>query len=204
MTVYTYHLDTFQIDPNVPILRYPSGEERQIREDAPALSVMTDLKYGSMITVSPDDTIDTALQIMIHAGVRLLVVLDASASLTGLISGRDILGEKPVTLMMKGMIRRDEIRVRDLMTPRSGLNPLSLHDVEHATVKDIIRMLHKAGRQHAVVIEKNEKGDTYYLRGIFSITRIGRQMGVEISAGDHAQSFAEFEQLLAKDISKPA
>ncbi|OGT32597.1 MAG: hypothetical protein A2W28_04690 [Gammaproteobacteria bacterium RBG_16_51_14] len=202
MTVYTYHLDTFQIDPDVPILRYPSREERQIREDEPALSVMTDLKYDSVITVSPDETIDTALQIMIHAGVRLLVVLDASARLMGLISGRDILGEKPVNLMTKGKIRRDEIRVRDIMIPRAGLNPLSLHDVEHATVKDIIRTLHKAGRLHAVVVEKNAETDTYYLRGIFSITRIGRQMGVEISADDHAQSFADFEQLLAKDISK--
>ncbi len=201
MTIYTYNLDAFQINPDAPIYSYPSPEIKKINEDVPAVNVMTDLKYVSMITIEPDDTIDTALQIMIHAGVRLLVVLASDNSLLGLITGRDIMGEKPLSLITKGNIRREEIHVKDIMTPRSELNPLNMYDVEHASVKDIIRVLHKTGRQHAIVVEQDEEGETYCLRGIFSITQIGRQIGVEITAGDHVQSFAEFEQLLAKDIS---
>ena len=201
MTIYTYNLDAFQLDPDAPIYRYPSQETKIINEDAPAVNVMTDLKYASMITIDPDDSIDTALQIMIHARVRLLVVLAFDNSLLGLITGHDIMGEKPLSLITKGNIQRKEIQVKDIMTPRSGLNPLNMYDVEHASVKDIIRVLHKAGRQHAIVVEQDKDDQSYCLRGIFSITQIGRQIGVEITADDHVQSFAEFEQLLAKDIS---
>ena len=162
---------------------------------------VTDLKYASMITIDPDDSIDTALQIMIHARVRLLVVLAFDNSLLGLITGHDIMGEKPLSLITKGNIQREEIQVKDIMTPRSELNPLNMYDVEHASVKDIIRVLHKASRQHAIVVEQDKDDQSYCLRGIFSITQIGRQIGVEITADDHVQSFAEFEQLLAKDIS---
>ena len=204
MTIYTYNLDSFQIDPDSPIYRYPYSEKKIINEDAPAVNVMTDLKYASMITIDPDDSIDTALQIMIHAGVRLLVVLALDNSLLGLITGHDIMGEKPLSLITKGNIRREEIQVKDIMTPRSELNPLNMYDVEHASVKDIIRVLHMAGRQHAFVVEEDKDDQSYSLRGIFSITQIGRQIGVEITADDHVQSFAEFEQLLAKDISTPS
>ena len=201
MTIYTYNLDAFQLDPDAPIYRYPSQETKIINGDAPAVNVMTDLKYASMITIDPDDSIDTALQIMIHARVRLLVVLAFDNSLLGLITGHDIMGEKPLSLITKGNIQREEIQVKDIMTPRSELNPLNMYDVEHASVKDIIRVLHKASRQHAIVVEQDKDDQSYCLRGIFSITQIGRQIGVEITADDHVQSFAEFEQLLAKDIS---
>jgi hypothetical protein len=73
--------------------------------------------------------------------------------------------------------------------------------VEHASIKDIVRVLHKAGRQHAIVVEQDKDNQSCSLRGIFSITQIGRQMGIEITADDHVQSFAEFEQLLAQDLS---
>jgi hypothetical protein len=102
MTIYTYNLDAFQIEPDAPIYRYPFPELNKVSEDDPAVSVMTDLKYVSMITIEPDDTFDTALQIMIHAGARLLVVLASDNSLQGLITGRDIMGGKAVKLDHKG------------------------------------------------------------------------------------------------------
>jgi CBS-domain-containing membrane protein len=201
MTIYTYNLTAFQIDPDVPIYRYPHPETKPMGEDDPAISVMTDLKYIRMITVNPDDTIDTASQIMVHAGVRLLVVLDDNNSLLGLITRRDIMGEKPLSMITKGKTQREEILVKDIMTSRAELNPLNMHDVEHVSVKDIINTLHEARRQHVIVVEDADDSGTYYLRGIFSITQIGRQVGVEISADDQVQSFAEFEQLIAEDIS---
>ncbi|MEE8320212.1 MAG: CBS domain-containing protein, partial [Gammaproteobacteria bacterium] len=105
MTIYTY-LTAFQIAPDVPIYRYPHPETKHISKDDPAISVMTDLKYVRMITVNPDDTIDTASQIMVHAGVRLLVVLDGNNRLLGLITRRDIMGEKPLSMITKGKMRR--------------------------------------------------------------------------------------------------
>ncbi|MEE8320334.1 MAG: histidine kinase, partial [Gammaproteobacteria bacterium] len=109
--------------------------------------------------------------------------------------------EKPLSMVTKGKIQREEILVKDIMTPRAELNPLNMHDVEHVSVKDIINTLHEARRQHVIVVEDADDSGTYYLRGIFSITQIGRQVGVEISADDQVQSFSEFEQLIAEDIS---
>jgi len=83
------------------------------------------------------------------------------------------------------------------MTPISELNPFKFSDIEHTTIKNVIAILHDAGRQHAIVIEAMEGNDNYFIRGIFSVTQIGRLLGMEISADDHVQSFAEFEKLMA-------
>ncbi|NNM01466.1 MAG: hypothetical protein HKO62_12005, partial [Gammaproteobacteria bacterium] len=53
------------------------------------------------------------------------------------------------------------------------------------------------GHQHALVVEQMPDGDGYYTRGIFSLTQIGRQLGVEIDTSDRARSFADIEKMVA-------
>ncbi|MBI4005948.1 MAG: CBS domain-containing protein [Gammaproteobacteria bacterium] len=197
MTTYAHKLELFDLDPEVPVYTHSRAEVEMITLDDPAIRVMTDLKRIRAITINPENTIEFAQQLMKHAGVRLLVVIDHTDKLAGLITARDIMSEKPLSIVTREKIRRQDVQVAQIMTPRSELEPFNIRDVEHASVKDVIRKLREFGRQHAIVVEEREGGKAYFVRGIFSITQIGRQLGMEIPSDGHVQSFAEFEQLIA-------
>ena len=197
MTTYTHTLDVVSLGPDKPVHIYPPGRVLSVALDDQAITVMTDLRRVRAITINPDNSIEFALELMKHAGIRMLVVADETSKLEGLVTARDIMGEKPVSIMTSMRVLRHEILVKQVMTPLSQLDPLKFSDVEHATVKDVIIKLKDAGRQHAIVVEPEGNEHGYFLRGIFSSTQIGRQLGMEISADGPVQSFADFEKLFA-------
>jgi len=197
MTIYAHKLDFYVLDSEAPVYTVPRADVDQVSLDDPATRVMTDLKRVRAITINPESSIELASQFMKHAGVRLLVVVDHKDRLVGLITARDIMSEKPLSIVTKEKIKRQDIQVAQIMTPRSELDPFNMRDIEHANVRDVILKLRDVGRHHAIVIEKRDDNDGYFVRGIFSITQIGRQLGMEISTDGHVQSFAEFEQLIA-------
>jgi len=196
MTTYSHSLNTIELSPETPIYN-PTRELNNISLTDPAIYAMTDLKNITAITIDGNSTIDLALEIMRHAGVRLLLVVDNEKLITGIITARDIMSEKPLKVIEQEHIKHDEILVHHAMTKREELNFLDFRDVEHSSVQDIILKLKDEGRQHGFVIELNEVQDNYFARGIFSITQIGKQLGMEISLDGHVQSFSEFEKLFA-------
>ncbi len=197
MTTYAHKLDAFNLDTEAPVYLLPKRMPEPLTLSTPAIWAMTDLKKTRAISINPNQTLDFALQLMKHVGVRLLVVVNENGLLEGLITARDIMGEKPVTIMTRDRIKREEILVSQIMTPRAVLNPFNYRDVEHATVRDVVTKLREARRQHAIVVEADDRGLGYYVRGIFSITQIARQLGMDITADGPVQSFAEFEKLIA-------
>lgn len=198
--VYAHKLENFELNPDVPVRLISSSVIDKVTLDDLALKAMTDFKRVRAITVNPKSSIDFASQLMKHAGVRLLLVVGEDDILAGLITARDIMGEKPISIVTKEKIKREEIQVAQIMTPRAELNPFNFHDIEYATIRDAILKLQEVGRHHALVVEQQEDGNDYFARGIFSITQIGRQLGMEVSTDGHVQNFSEFEQLFTEDI----
>lgn len=196
MTTYAHKLVVSNLSENIPIHVRQFRQQETLRPDDPAIKAMTDLKQVRAVTVKPDHTIDFALKMMKQVGVRLLVVIDDSNVMIGLVTVRDITGEKPMKVMSSDRVRREEILVSQVMTPRYKLDAFDFASVEHASVREVVQHLRHAGRQHGIVIEQLPN-DEYFIRGIFSITQIGRQLGAEISVDGHVQSFAELEQLIA-------
>ena len=197
MTTFVHNLVPIEVSPNMQISVSVPASTDQVTLDDPAIRVMTDLSVTRAITTGPEQSIEFALELMRHAGVRMLVVTGQDETLAGLVTARDITGEKPIIIMSRDKVSRNDIRVHQVMTPLEELNPFEYTNVVHASVRQVIIHLRDVGRQHAIVIQ--EKGNTgnYFLRGIFSITQIGRLLGMEISTDGHVQSFAEFEQLIA-------
>lgn len=128
---------------------------------------------------------------MIHKGVRLLLVEDLQTRVIGLIIAKDIQGEKPLLFIQEAGIRHADVLVRDIMTPMSAIEAMDFADVSHSTVGDIVKTLTEAGKQHALVIESQPANQAKSIRGIFSTSQIGRQMGIEINPSEMAQTFAE-------------
>ena len=168
--------------------------ERVSLDDA-ALSVMTDLERISAVLIRPDDGIDEANRRMIQRGVRLLLVVDHARAVAGLITANDILGEKPMQVISQRGGRRQDIVVRDIMTPQHQLEVLDMRDVRGARVGHIVATLKETVRQHAVVVDL-DAGGRQRLRGLFSLTQIARQLGIALQTTEVARTFSEIEASL--------
>ena len=165
--------------------------------DSPAADVMTDLTRVAGVIILPGDTVDEAHRRMIQRGVRLLLVVDQDRRLEGAITATDVLGEKPVQVVVARGIRRDEVQVRDIMTPRDRLQTLDMDQVRAAKVGHSVATLQQAGRQHTLVTDRDDRRNLR-LRGIFSATQIARQLGVNIQTSVVANTFSEIEAQLVR------
>ncbi|MDR2839607.1 MAG: CBS domain-containing protein [Azonexus sp.] len=168
-----------------------------VSANSPAIEAMTDFSRIPVVTIEPRATIDEANARMISRGVRLLIVIGNDGQAAGLITARDILGEKPVQLQQVRSVHRDEITVGDLMVAAGEIDTLNLADVMKSRVRDIVATLKKLGRQHILVEDVDQASNQPRLRGLYSATQIGRQLGVPMAQGfDLPQTFAEIEVVL--------
>ena len=167
-----------------------------VQLDSPATDAMTDLTRVAAVAARAGDTVDAAHRRMMQRGVRLLLVVDQDRTVVGVITANDIIGEKPVQVAVALGLHRDEILVRNIMTPCASLQVLSMDQVRTAKVGHIVATLQLAGRQHTLVVERTGQGDIR-LRGIFSTTQIFRQLGMPVQSYDHANTFAEIEAQLS-------
>ncbi len=165
--------------------------------DNHAVDCMTDLRLVTAVTGRVDETIDLANEHMKQRGVRLLLVIDEARRLKGVISSADILGERPMQVVQSRGVRRTDVLVRDVMTPQEELHVLQMEDVRLAKVGHIVSTLKAAGRQHAIVVDLDQRGHQQ-VRGIFSASQIARQLGVDIQTTEVARTFAEVEAMLAR------
>ncbi len=177
-----------------PLLTGP----KPVKLDSPAIEAMTDLRQVAAATIRADATIPQANRAMIARGVRLLLVVGVTGAIEGLITARDIGGEKPVNLLHDLGGRHAELRVASLMVPRSAIDVLDIDDVLRAEVGHIIATLKENGRQHALVVDRDRLTREEFVRGIFSATQIGRQLGMPVSTFEVAHTFAEIEAELGK------
>ncbi len=170
------------------------AREGRLEMHAPAVDAMTDLRRVRAVTVGPQASVEAAQQRMVAAQVRLLLVVDSQDAVLGLVTARDLLGEKPTRIAVEDGIAHGAVSIERVMVRHDRVQVLDFADVQHSSVGDIVATLHDSGRQHALVLER---GATPRVRGIFSITRIGRRLGVQLDANERPQSFAEIEHLLA-------
>ncbi len=164
--------------------------------DSPAIMTMTDLRQVGALTVEPHVSIEWALTRMRVGGVRLLLVTNPDGNVVGLITSNDIQGEKPLLLLGQMNVRRAEIRVRDIMTPKAELECISLDEVLAASVGHVLETLRRTGRHHALVCECDHRTGAPSIRGIFSASRLSQQLGILFEPIEVATSFAELESAL--------
>jgi len=157
----------------------------------PAVSIMTDLNKIRAFTIEASHNLEFGMTKMIACGVRLLFVIDTEQSLVGIVTASDLLGEKPILYLQKHGGVRENILIRDLMTPRDQLKTLQLYDVSKARAGDIVETMKTFGRQHILVVNYSEDNHEEYICGLFSTTQISRQLGTSIDILPRANTFAE-------------
>jgi CBS domain containing-hemolysin-like protein len=164
---------------------------------SPAIEVMTDLQCVAAATTVLDATLAQATQAMVARSVRLLLVVDPVGEILGLITARDTMGDRPIKYIQEHGGKHADLKVRDVMTPIENIEVLSMTEVERASVGHIVATLENVGRQHAMVVDVDRLSGEETVRGIFSITQIGRQLGIPLQTFEVARTFADIKQLLA-------
>jgi Mg2+/Co2+ transporter CorC len=165
---------------------------RRVTLEDPALDVMTDFRVVRAITVPAGVSMEYAAQRMRANRIHLLLVTDENNAILGLITSTDIEGERPLIQINNRQTRREEITVADVMTPRERLEVIDMADVLRARVGHVVATFKAVGRQHAMVIDRDESGRPV-VRGLFSVSQLNRQLGTAIEAFEIARSFAEVE-----------
>ena len=156
--------------------RAPRVKETLLALTDPALCVVTNFAWEQPVTVAATCSVDEALEEMMRAGVRALLVV-REAVVTGLITSYDIHGERPLQyLAASGLRRHDEIEVGHVMTPWEHVPSFDWRTLARAWVSDLVTYFVKSPATHVVVIEHAEHAQTF-VRGLLSRTRLARQLG---------------------------
>ncbi|MCF6765703.1 CBS domain-containing protein [Thiotrichales bacterium 19S3-7] len=173
---------------------HPENFTDVVTTDSPALQVFTDFHIRPPVTIDKRELVSKALEKMKSSQVKALLVIDDSDDkVVGLIHSAQILGMKKVQAAQDHGINQTEVAVWMLMKPMDSLQVLNYRDLSNARVGHIARILHEKNLQHLLVYEVCRNGEDM-LRGIFSATRISRQLGIEIG-GDHAsETIAEISK----------
>src|SRR5574343_388321 len=91
----------------------------QLGADSPAIEAMTDFARVPVVTITADAAMSEAQARMISRGVRLLLVTGNDEVVVGLITARDLHGERPMQIVQARGCARDDLLVKDVMTPIS-------------------------------------------------------------------------------------
>ena len=161
----------------------------QVSLDSPALDVMTDLSKVTAEAVSANVSVDDAEEKMIASGVRLLFVINQLNQVIGIVTSKDLSGERILSRINDSHTARKDLIVRDIMTPQHKIEVLEMGDVATARVGDIVATLKRMGRQHALVVDHAADG-RQSVRGLVSTSQISKQLGMAIDTGQIAGSFA--------------
>lgn len=163
--------------------------------DSPALAVMTDFKTVNPVTTRAEVAIDDALKKMKTAGVRLLFVVNDAYEIIGLITAKDIMGERPIRITEQQRVPRSAITVGMLMRAQPDVQVIDIERVRKARVGDVVATLRALERQHALVVEIDPASGAHSVVGMFSTSHISKLVGRDVTEDVHpAHSFAEIVQ----------
>ncbi|KZC38045.1 MULTISPECIES: CBS domain-containing protein [Rhodanobacter] len=155
--------------------------ESSLKDEDPALAVMVDFHRVCPVTVEPERSIDEALQRMIDARVRTLLVL-VKESMLGLITAYDIQGQKPLQFLRGSncthpKCRHEDIEVADIMTAVESLPTLRVEDIRKARTGDILETFRETRQTHLLITERQDD-ERDEIRGLISRTEIERRLGI--------------------------
>ena len=154
-----------------------------LSRDSSGIEVMTDFERERPKLVSADRHVDDALQDMIIAGVRALLVVDTD-SVLGLITAADILGPRPIQFLQNPLCegrpcRHRDVHVADIMTSWTDLQLLEFDRVASGTVDDLADVFSATDATHLLVIKRSDTGNSI-VQGLLSRTRLERLLGAII------------------------
>jgi len=166
-------------------LGHPPSPPELVKPDSPATAVMTSFDVVHPITTRPEVAIDAALKKMKTSGIRLLFVMNDDDQIIGLVTAKDVMGERPIQITQQMRVPRADITVAAVMTPQRDICALNEQAVRGARVGDIIETLRAQERQHALVVRTDKTTQSQRVIGMFSTSHISRVLDYNVTPEVH-------------------
>ncbi len=183
-------LSKSSLDSDVTYYRPTQDLPEKVTLNSPATDVITDLRKVTAMSISPCANLDEASQRMQSSNVHLLFVTNQFHHVQGIITSNDLVGEKMLKYLSEVGGKREEVMVRDLMTPQSKIEVLDMSEIRRARVSDIVEVMKHAGRRHALVADRDFSG-SQVICGVLSTVQIGLQLGEPIMNSGVASNVAD-------------
>jgi len=183
-------LSKSRLESDVTYYRPIQDLPEKVSLNSPAVEVMTDLKKVTAMGISPFATLDEASQRMKSSNVHLLFVVNQFNHVLGIITSNDLTGNKMVKYLSEVGGKREEVMVRDLMTPQSSIDVLDMEEIKRSRVSDLVEVMKHMGRRHALVADRDFSG-SQVICGVLSSVQISTQLGEQIVSSGVAKNVAD-------------
>jgi len=151
--------------------------------DDPAINVMTDFSYVEPITIHANQSIQEAEQEMEICTVHLLLVIDDTGNLSGLLGSGVLHGALPIKIAQEKRIPHAQIKVRMVMTPLAKIDAIDYDLLQHAKVGNVINTLKHLEKHHLLVtkLDDDEANGKQTVVGLFSASAISKKTHLNVA-----------------------
>lgn len=161
---------------------------------SPAMEVFTDFCRQQPLMVEQNTPVDVAREMMRRTHTELFLVIDAKETFRGVLSQDDLESEKVMQEVSQSRLRRSDLTVERVMTPRHRLRAIDFRDFQLANIGDVLARLQENGEQHMLVAETKKPS----IRGIVSADGIARRMHAPVVISERALSFSDICRTIAR------
>ena len=161
---------------------------------SPAMEVFTDFCRQQPLMVEQNTTVDVAREMMRRTHTELFLVIDAQEAFRGVLSQDDLESGKVMQELGQSRLRRTELTVERVMTPRNRLRAIDFREFQLANIGDVLARLQENGEQHILVAETKRPS----IRGIVSADGIARRMHAPVVISERALSFSDICRTIAR------
>jgi len=157
-----------------------------------ALEIFTDFRHHQPQVIEHTLSALEAGALMRKAHVKLMLVVDRDDEFVGTVSAMDLSEQRLILHTARG-IRREELRVSDMMHDRTAIQGLEFNRLSTATIRDVVETLKQSGQQHCLVVDS----DSHHIRGLISSSDIARRMHMPIEIA-RQNSFVDIFQSIRR------
>ncbi|MDO3387878.1 CBS domain-containing protein [Gilvimarinus sp. SDUM040013] len=178
--------------PRIPVcrlnhsLQLSNVQKPEISLTSPAELVFWDFEYAPPMIVSPAVSVDDAAYLMHVTNAKLKLVIDSRKRLSGIISLRDIESVKVLATASAMGVGRQDLTVKDIMTPIVRLNGIHRKDLNEARIKDLLDILEFEGQHYLLIL-----GDQNEVCGLVSAEEISHRLGRQINIEPVVHNFSD-------------
>ena len=129
-----------------------------------------------------------------QSGSNLLLVHNDQQQIIGLISSADISGEKPTKFVKDTGKKRDELKVKHLMTSIENIPTISTQEAVKAQIGDILQTLNSVASEYVLVATQEDSNTA--IRGVFSARTIAKSLNIFFDPSPAAKNFMDYTKAL--------
>ncbi|KXJ53757.1 CBS domain-containing protein [Neptuniibacter pectenicola] len=184
-------LNTVFLEESAQVIRPEQLTEYSL--ETPAINVLTDFLHVQPLLMELDVSVDDARHMMRKVHVRSVLVIDSDENFKGLLTLADLESRSALSVATTAGIKRQDISIRDVMTPRAQLKAIPLSELQSAKIGNLLQTLKHEGAPHILIVDTSNRS----IRGVISSSDIARRLNISVDISKRANSFKEVVGILA-------